>query len=40
MDGALARKEDVLQTGRVIITNSAGAGMNNVVKDIGDSLRY
>ena len=24
----------------VIITNSAGAGMSNVIKDIGDSLRY
>lgn len=24
----------------VIITNAAGAGMNNVAKDIGDSLRY
>jgi len=24
----------------VIITNSAGAGMKNVIKDIGDSLRY
>ena len=24
----------------VIITNSAGMGMNNVIKDIGDSLRY